>query len=105
MLCVEVLQEEALRESVTGCLLSVLADHSKSSKVQMWASYALYQQVSYNSESMVKQFIPKSFSSSLESLLPLVQDTGVIEKCQKTLPHLSKEAQSYLQNLTEMASL
>lgn len=49
----EVLQEEALRESVTGCLLAVLADHTKSSKVQMWASYALYQQVSYNSEPII----------------------------------------------------
>lgn len=50
LLYAEVLQEEAVRESVTDCLFTILAEHSKSSKVQMWASYSLYQQVSYNSE-------------------------------------------------------
>ena len=41
----------------------------------------------------------------LGSLLPLIQDTGVIEQCQKTMPHLSHEAQSYLKNLTDLATL
>ena len=46
----ELIQDQSVTESIIDILFKVLLEHTTSSGVQMWSSYALYQLVSFNSK-------------------------------------------------------
>ena len=50
----ELIQDQSVTESIVDILFKVLLEHTTSSGVQMWSSYALYQLVSFNSECIFK---------------------------------------------------